>query len=755
MSDNELKQAALEYHRQPAPGKLRIEATTDLETQRDLALAYSPGVAYACEAIAEDPSSAAELTARANLVAIVTNGSAVLGLGNIGALAAKPVMEGKSVLLKRFSGIDAFDIELEASDPDDLIHIIKALEPTFGGIILEDIKAPECFAVEAGLRAALNVPVFHDDQHGTAVVSTAAVIAWLRLQDKKISDVRLAINGAGSASMACANLLISFGLPRENIVMCDSSGVIHSARNSGMNEFKSQFAIETEKRSLSDALEGADIFFGLSVGNCVTQEMVAKMNPDPLILAMANPDPEIKPELAREVWSNAVIGTGRSDYPNQVNNVLCFPFLFRGALDCGATEINEEMKIACANALVELAMQESTPEVAKVYAGEELSFGPEYIIPKPFDSRLITTIPVAVAEAAMKSGVASRPIKDLKAYRKTLELKVTKSGFFMQSTIEAARGKRAKLVFAEGECSDVLHAVQNLVDEKIVNPVLVGRPERIEESIARLGLRLKTDEIEIIDPASADVDGCYYEAYLSIAGRRGIDEQSAKAAVRQNSTVLAALVARERGLDGVICGLEGRYNGHLHSLLDVIGPIAGKRVSSASIVLLPSGPVFLTDCFIGVDPDEDEIVSKTTSAIELVNQFGIAPKVALLSHSNFGTSRAPEAAKMRKATEKLRQLHPRIEIDGEMHVKVALDADHRESMFRFAELRGPANVLVFPNLDAANIALELLQTAGNALLIGPFLSGMQLPAHVLMSATSARGIFNVAALTALKSKNRN
>ncbi len=747
MSEQDFREASLRYHREPTPGKLAIQATTQLETQRDLAHAYSPGVAYACEEIVRDPLEAANLTARGNLVAVISNGTAVLGMGNIGALASKPVMEGKAVLLKRFSNIDVFDIEIDVQDPDAMINVIAALEPTFGGIILEDIKAPECFVVEKTLRERMSIPVFHDDQHGTAVVSTAAVIAWLRLSKKKIEEVKLVISGAGSASMACADLIVSLGLKRENVLMCDSKGLIYKGREEGMNEFKANYAVETDKRTLTDALEGADIFFGLSTGNCVTKDMLAKMAPDPLVLAMANPEPEIRPELTREVWPNAVIGTGRSDYPNQVNNVLCFPFLFRGALDCGATTINEEMKLACAKALVDLAMQESTAEVAKAYSGETLTFGPDYIIPKPFDPRLIEKIPVAVVQAAMDTGVATRPIEDMEAYRRKLHASVTRSAMFMQPVIEAAQNAQKRLVFAEGENQDVLHAVQSLVDDKIVRPILLGRPDVILKKISQLGLRLRQDDdIELVDPASTDSRPEYWQKYHALAGRRGVDTLTAQDAVRQNTTILAALMALNGDADGIICGKSGRFQTHLRHLLDIIGPLPRQRVSSLSTLLLPSGPLFLTDCFIGVNPDIDELVSITSASIEMVQRFGITPRVALLSHSNFGTSTVEGATKMRKAAAILQERFPDVEIDGEMHAMAALDPANRAPIYQHSMLSGAANLLVFPNLDAANIALDLIRSSSKALLVGPFLSGLALPAHVLVPQSTARGIFNISTL---------
>lgn len=749
MSNNDFREASLQYHQFPKPGKLEIRATTSLETKDDLAKAYSPGVAHACEAIVEDSLNAALVTARGNLVSVISNGTAVLGLGNIGALASKPVMEGKVVLLKRFANIDGFDIEIDETDPDKLIDIIAPLEPTFGGIILEDIKAPECFIVEKKLRERMNIPVFHDDQHGTAVVSTAAVIAWLEISGKKMEDVKLVINGAGAASMACTDLIVSFGLKKQNVMMCDSKGLIYKGRAEGMNEYKEKYAVVSNKRTLAEALEGADIFFGLSQADCVTQDMLRGMSPDPLLLIMANPNPEIDPALAREVWPNAVIGTGRSDYPNQVNNVLCFPFLFRGALDCGATTINEEMKLACAAALVDLAKKETTVEVSHAYAGETLKFGPDYIIPKPFDPRLIETIPVAVAKAAMETGVASRPIEDLEAYRQMLRRYVVRSGMFMQPIVDIAKQELQRIIYAEGEEDDVLHAVQSVVDENIAQPILVGRPKIIESSINRLGLRLNIDrDIDIIDPSNYPDYQHYCDKYDQLVGRNGLSPRRCDIIMRSEPTAIAAMAVVAGVADGLICGKVGHYSHHITHITEIIGlHSASTHISSLSTLLLEDGPLFLADCFIDDNPTVEQVVKTAESAIKMVSRFGITPRVALLSHSNFGTSPTPVAQKMREAAKRLREALPDVEIDGEIHTARALDTKYRQSIYQQSQLSDDANILIFPNMDAAHIALGLLRKKANGIMVGPFLSGFAKPAHVLLNSVTTRGIFNMSALT--------
>ncbi len=742
------KEESLKYHIEGKPGKLEVRATTPLETQADLSMAYSPGVAHACEYIVEDPLNASKVTARGNLVAVISNGTAVLGLGAIGALASKPVMEGKAVLMKKFSDIDTFDLEIDERDPEKLVNIIAALEPTFGGIVLEDIKAPECFYVERQLRERMNIPVFHDDQHGTAVVSTAAVISWLKLTGKKMEEVKLVISGAGSASMSCADLIVSLGLKREHVFMCDSKGLIYEGRQEGMNEFKERYARQTNKRTLAEAMEGADIFFGLSTGDCVTQDMLKQMAPNPLILAMANPNPEIHPDLARQARPDAIIGTGRSDFPNQVNNVLCFPFLFRGALDCGATTINDEMKLACAYGLVDLAQQEASEEVAQAYDGQSLKFGSDYIIPKPFDPRLFERVPVAVVEAAMRTGVASRPIEDLDEYRRNLSKHVTRSGMFMQPVVNAAANSGLKMVYSDAENETVLRAVQTVVDEAIARPILVGRPSAINAVIDELGLRIRLGEdVEVINPRSYDQYEEYARDYHQIAGRNGVSVEGSSVLLRTDSTVIAAMALRNGDADAMICGKVGRFTDHFQTLRSVIGTQgADVRASTLTTLLFDDGPLFLTDCFIDLDPTVDQIVSKTLLGIDQVRQFGITPRVALLSHSNFGSSNAPSARKMRQACEILRAQLPDVDIDGEMHSLTALDSAYRQTIFEDSQLKGSANLLVFPGLDAANIALGLLRKKANGLLIGPYMSGLKRPAHIMVNSATPRAIYNVSAL---------
>ncbi len=747
----DFKADALHYHRQPVPGKLAITPTKPMANKRDLALAYSPGVAYPCEAIAENPNEAANFTARGNLVGVVTNGTAVLGLGAIGPLASKPVMEGKAVLFKKFANIDVFDIEIDETDQEKLVDIIASLEPTFGGINLEDIKSPECFYVEKKLRERMNIPVFHDDQHGTAIVAAAAIYNGLRLVNKKIEDVKLVTAGGGAASIACIDLLVSMGLPRANITIFDLDGVVYCGRKEGMNEFKEKYAQKTEHRTLDDVIEYADIFLGLSAGGILKPEMVAKMPPNPLILAMANPTPEILPEVAKAVRPDAILATGRSDYPNQVNNVLCFPFIFRGALDCGATAINEEMKMACVKAIADMALKESHGDVAEAYVGEELKFGPEYLIPKPFDPRLIEELPVAVVKAAMESGVASRPIEDLDAYRAKLHSSVCRSGLFMQPMIEAAkRAELERLVYAEGENDDVLRAVQGVVDENIAFPILIGRPQVIQAQIDKLGLRLQPGkDFELFNPQDGDHHEEYWQFYHAAVGRSGMSTEAAKKAIRSNPTVLGAVMVARGEADGLICGKVGRFDYHLRDIRDVIGPcVPGQYITSVGVLLLDSGPLFIADPFICKDPGVDEVVEITRASIERVRHFGVEPRVALLSHSNFGTSNLPSAVKMRKAAEILRASMPDVELDGEMHAMSAMNLALRNKAFQGSTLKGQANLLVMPNLDAANITMGMIRSVTDAMLVGPFISGLAQPAHIMIPSITARGIFNLSAATA-------
>jgi len=748
MSEESFKKQSLRYHFEPAPGKLEIKATKPMATQRDLALAYSPGVAHACELIVEDANEAARMTTRGNLVAVVTNGTAVLGLGNIGPLAAKPVMEGKAVLFKKFADVDVFDIEINERDPQKLIDIVAALEPTFGGINLEDIKAPECFVVEQELRRRMKIPVFHDDQHGTAIVAAAAVYNALRIVGKRIEDVVLTVSGAGAASLACIDLVVSMGLRKENVFVCDRTGVIYEGRTSGMNEYKERFAVQTDKRTLDDAIEGADIFFGLSGPGLLSKAQVKKMAADPIILAMANPVPEIMPEDAWEARPDAIMATGRSDYPNQVNNVLCFPFIFRGALDCGATEINEAMKIACVKAIAELATQESTAEVAKAYAGEQLKFGRDYLIPKPFDPRLIAEVPVAVVRAAMETGVASRPIDDLSAYRRKLNGYVVRSRVFMQPVIEMAKISQERMIFAEGENTDVLHAVQAAVDEAIVRPILLGRAKVIRDTIDALGLRIRPDvDFDLIDPEQEGQREDLREAFHRTVGRKGVTREETEKRLRMNTTSLGAMLLLKDEADGMICGKVGRFSSHLYHVKEVMGLHRKARyISTLSAVLTEGDPLFLSDCFINVNPTVDQLVEKTKTSIEMVRRMGITPRVALLSHSNFGSSDAPSAVKMRDAAEILRGELSDVEIDGEMHSMSALHQEYRQAAYPYANLSGGANLLIFPNLDSATIALGLLQSRTKGLLVGPFLSGLEKPVHILIPSVTPRGIFNMTAL---------
>lgn len=746
------KESALRYHAEPTPGKLAIRPTKPLSNNRDLSRAYSPGVAFACEAIAEDPAQAANLTARGNLVAVITNGTAVLGLGDIGPLASKPVMEGKAVLFKKFADIDVFDIEVNETDVDRLVDTIASLEPTFGGINLEDIKAPECFLVERKLSEIMNIPVFHDDQHGTAIVAAAAIYNGLRIVDKKFEEIKLVISGAGAASIACVELLIGMGVRLENVRMIDRSGVIYKGREAGMNPWKENFAVDTTDRTLADAIVDADLFLGLSGPGVLTGDMVKKMARDPLILALSNPIPEIMPEEARAARPDCILATGRSDYPNQVNNVLCFPFIFRGALDCGATQINAEMKRACVRAIADLATREISETVVKAYADEELTFGREYLIPKPFDPRLIEEVPLAVVKAAMASGVATRPIEDLEAYRQKLSSYVISSRLFMQPSIDLARKHPARIVYAEGENDDVLLAMQAVVDEGVAHPILIGRPQVIADKIARMGLRLEPGKhFEVFSLETADVQRKYWEFYHQHVGRSGVSVEAARTAVHTNTTVLAALMVAMGEADAMVCGKVGRFDGHLKDIRPIIRStkMAG-RLSSICVLLMDDGPLFLADPFVNVDPTEDEIVDIAKDAVRFVrNASDIEPVVALLSHSNFGTYEDPAAIKMKNAAHRLRMEMPDVQIDGEMHSLTALTPELRETVFEGACIKGKANVLIMPNMDAASIALGLLRSMTDARLIGPFLNGMEKPAHILIPSVSGRGILNLTALTSV------
>ncbi|RKF29909.1 NADP-dependent malic enzyme [Paraburkholderia fungorum] len=751
-ANSKLREAALDYHEFPTPGKIAIAPTKQMINQRDLALAYSPGVAFACEEIVENPLNAARFTARSNLVGVVTNGTAVLGLGNIGPLASKPVMEGKAVLFKKFAGIDVFDIELNESDPHKLVEVIAALEPTFGGINLEDIKAPDCFIVERECRKRMKIPVFHDDQHGTAIVVAAAITNGLKVVGKDIKQVKLVSSGAGAAALACLDLLVDIGLPLENITVTDLAGVVYKGRVELMDPDKERFARETDARTLAEAIGGADIFLGLSAGGVLKQDMVKQMADKPLILALANPTPEILPELALEVRPDAVLCTGRTDYPNQVNNVLVFPFLFRGALDAGATTVTREMEIAAVNAIAELARQEQSDIVATAYGIQDLSFGPAYLIPKPFDPRLIVKVAPAVAKAAMDSGVAERPIEDMEAYEQHLQQFVYHSGTTMKPIFQLARSvepEKKRIVFAEGEEERVLRAMQIIVDEKLAKPILIGRPAVIEQRIARYGLRLVAGQDYMV--VNTDHDERYrdfWQEYHKMMSRKGITEQMAKLEMRRRTTLIGAMMVEKGEADGMICGTVSTTHRHLHFIDQVIGKKEGAKVYAAmNALVLPNRQIFLVDTHVNVDPTPEQLAEITIMAAEEVRRFGIEPKVALLSHSNFGSSNAPTAQKMRDTLAILRERAPELQVDGEMHGDLALDANLRREVLPDSTLEGDANLLVLPNIDAANISYNLLKTAaGNNIAIGPMLLGAAKPVHVLTASATVRRIVNMTAL---------
>jgi malate dehydrogenase (oxaloacetate-decarboxylating)(NADP+) len=747
----DLRRAALEYHEQGRPGKISVTPTKSLVNQRDLALAYSPGVAAACEMIVEDPANAFRYTARGNLVAVITNGTAVLGLGAIGPLAAKPVMEGKGVLFKKFAGIDVFDIEIDETDPDRLVDIIASLEPTFGGINLEDIKAPECFHVERRLRERMKIPVFHDDQHGTAVVVGAAILNGLEVVGKRVADCKLVVSGAGAAALACLDLLLDLGFRREQIWVTDIEGVVYTGRTVLMDEEKARFAQTTDARTLADVIGDADVFLGLSAGGVLKPEMVAKMGPRPLILALANPTPEILPEQVREVRDDAIIATGRSDYPNQVNNVLVFPFLFRGALDVGATTITREMEIAAVRAVAELARAEQSDVVTAAYGGPGQAFGPEFLIPRPFDPRLIVKIAPAVARAAMDSGVATRPIADFDAYRSQLEQFVYHSGNFMKPIFSSARrGETRRIVYAEGEDERVLRAVQQIVDEKLAKPMLVGRPAVIERRIERFGLRIRAGrDFGIVNPEWDERFRDYWQSYHALVERKGVTPEYAQIEVRRRNTLIGALMVHRGEADGMLCGSFGPYSQHLQYIDDVIGRKPGASVYAAmNTLMLPGRQVTLVDTHVNADPTASELAEITLMAADELRRFGIKPSVALLSHSNFGSSNRPSAVKMRDALAILRERAPDLEIDGEMHGDAALDSDYRRRLMPRTTLSGEANLLVLPNIDAANISYNLLKTAaGNNIAIGPVLLGAARPVHVLTASSTVRRLVNMTAWT--------
>ncbi|MDT0498246.1 NADP-dependent malic enzyme [Algiphilus sp. W345] len=750
------RQSALEYHEFPTPGKLSVTPTKQLVNQRDLALAYSPGVAAACEEIVENPVNAYRYTARGNLVAVITNGTAVLGLGNIGPLASKPVMEGKAVLFKKFAGIDVFDIEIDQQDPDKLIEIVAALEPTFGGINLEDIKAPECFYIEKTLRERMKIPVFHDDQHGTAIIVGAAVTNGLAVVGKAFTDVKLVVSGAGAAALACVEMLVDLGIRKENVWLTDLAGVVYQGRTELMDDNKAQYAQATAARSLAEVIDGADIFLGLSAGGVLKPEMLKAMAAQPLILALANPTPEIQPELAKEARPDAVIATGRTDYPNQVNNVLCFPFIFRGALDAGATTITREMEIACVHAIAELARQEANDVVASAYGIEDLHFGPEYLIPKPFDPRLIVKIAPAVARAAMESGVAARPIADFDAYIERLQQFVHHSGTMMKPVIAAARKVKPeskRVILAEGEEERMLRACQVLADDQIAVPVLVGRPAVIEQRIQRFGLRLRAGEhYSVVNPEFDPRYREYWQSYYELMKRSGVTPQYAKLEMRRRTTLIAAMLLAKGEGDAMLCGTISNTARHLQYIDRVIGKREGCKVYGAmNALILPNRQVFIVDTHVNDDPTAEELAEITVMAAEMVRRFGTEPRVALVSHSNFGTSNAPSAVKMRDTLALLRERAPEIEVDGEMHGDCALDGSIRKAVLGDSTLSGDANLLVMPNLDAANIAYNLLKTsAGNNVAIGPILLGCAAPVHILTPSATVRRIVNMAAVAVVE-----
>ena len=746
----ELRRAALEYHEHPVPGKIAVTATKQLVNQHELSLAYSPGVAAPCEEIVKDPAAAFRYTARGNLIGVITNGTAVLGLGDIGALAGKPVMEGKGVLFKKFSGIDVFDIEINEKDPYKLVEIIAALEPTFGGINLEDIKAPECFIVERELRKRMKIPVFHDDQHGTAIVVGAAVVSGLKVVGKKIEDVKLVTSGAGAAALACVGLLVKLGLRRENIWVTDIKGLVYDGRTELMDPDKAIYAQKTDKRLLAEVIDGADVFLGLSAGGVLKGDMVARMAPRPLILALANPYPEITPEEVKAVRDDAVMATGRTDYPNQVNNVLCFPYIFRGALDCGATTITDEMEIAAVHAIADLAQAEQSEVVARAYVGEKLAFGPEYLIPKPFDPRLMMKIAPAVAEAAAASGVAQRPIADLDAYRDKLQTFVYASGTTMKPIIDAARNASKKRVaYAEGEEERVLRAAQIVVDDGIARPTLIGRPAIIAQRIEKFGLRLTEGvDYDVVNVEHDDRYKGFWQTYHELTKRRGITVPIAKIEMRRRLSLIGAMLLRSGDVDGLICGTWGTNQMHLTYIDQVIGKKPGARTYAAmNGLMLPGRQVFLVDTHINVDPSAEQLADITIMAAQEMMRFGFKPKAALLSHSNFGSSNQPSAVKMRQALALVQEQAPWLEVDGEMHGDVALDAGQRREVMPDSPLVGDATLLVMPNLDAANISYNLLKVAaGGNIAIGPILLGADKPVHILTASTTVRRIVNMTAL---------
>ena len=753
---NEIYERSLVYHQNPRPGKIDIIPIKPMASQQDLALAYSPGVAGPCLAIAENPACAADYTSRGNLIAVISNGTAVLGLGNIGALASKPVMEGKAVLFKKFAGINAMDIEVNETDPDKLIDIIAALEPTFGGINLEDIKAPECFYIEKKLTERMNIPVFHDDQHGTAIIVCSAILNGLKLINKKIEDVRLVTSGAGAAAIACLDLLVSLGLRKENVITTDSKGVVFSGRTESMDESKKRYATQKSARTLAEAIVDADIFLGLSAAGVMTKEMVATMAANPIILALSNPEPEIRPELVKEVRDDAIIATGRSDYPNQVNNVLCFPYIFRGALDVGATRINEAMKIACVKALADLTHAESSDVVSNAYGGEIHRFGADYIIPKPFDPRLSVVLPHAVAQAAMETGVATRPIEDLEAYKHKLQSFIYRSSMVMRPVISQAKADLMRVTFGEGEDERVLRAVQTILDDQICIPILVGRPSVIESRIERLGLRMKAGiDFEIIDPNNDSRYQTYWRAYHQLMERKGVSPEAAKFHVRTNTTLIAALTVHLGDADTMIVGTSRLYHEHLKDVLDVLQLSPEHNVAAAlNVILMDKGVYFISDAYVNKKTTPEEMAEITIMAAEQVKLFGIQPKIALLSHSNFGSSDKFSAIKMRDTLEIIRNIAPDLEVDGEMHADLALSQELRDQILPNSTLKGEANLLIMPSLDAANISFNMLKVLGHGLPIGPILMGTNKSGHIVNQTATSRGLINMAAIAAVEAQRR-
>jgi malate dehydrogenase (oxaloacetate-decarboxylating)(NADP+) len=750
--DQDFIAAALEYHRAPTRGKISVVPTKGLTNQRDLALAYSPGVAAACNLIVEDPAQASEMTSRGNLVGVITNGTAVLGLGNIGPLASKPVMEGKACLFKKFANIDVFDIELAENDPDKLIDMIAALEPTLGGVNLEDIKAPECFYIEKKLRERMKIPVFHDDQHGTAIISAAGLLNGLKVVGKAIGDVKLVCSGAGAAAIACLDLMVCLGLKRENVYVCDSRGVIRVGRDENMEANKARYAQQTDATTLAEVIEGADVFLGLSTAGVLKPEMVQRMADKPIIFALANPTPEIMPELAKDVRPDCIIATGRSDYPNQVNNVLCFPFIFRGALDVGATTITEEMKLACVKAIAELAEAEQSHAVATAYAGVDLRFGPEYIIPKPFDPRLIVKIAPAVAKAAMESGVATRPIEDFKAYEQSLTNFVYQSGIIMKPVFTAAKKiplENKRVLYAEGEDVRVLHAVRAVLDEGLAQPILIGRPAVIERRIAKAGLDLVVGrDFEVVNTEDDPRYRELWQEYHQMMSRDGATEEIARAKLRRDTTLIGCMLLRRGDADALVCGTFGTYDYHLKQVEDVIGLAPGaKRFAAMSVLLLPKRVLAIADTYVNENPTAEEVAEIAAMAADELKRFGIAPKIALLSHSNFGSSRSASAIKMREARNMLVASRPDLECDGEMHADAALDPDIRDAAVNGSRLSGEANLLVMPNIDAANISFNLSKQANSdGVTVGPILLGTAKSVHILTATATVRRLVNITAL---------